>query len=150
MEHQVCFYLYFKKELLKEFRTLPVIDQDAAILANLNIGDSDNRSNTSSPNDSMEESQCMEEQDYLDNTNTQEQNSQNEWDYEIEEVTSNGRSKVFFVPENVNLSNGKLSKAEVSLLSKDLKFCPTPNSVDKSVLKENLEKFGRTLRSKWH
>ena len=56
MEHQVCFYLYFKKELLKEFRTLPVIDQDAAILANLNIGDSDNRSNTSSPNDSMEES----------------------------------------------------------------------------------------------
>ena len=92
----------------------------------------------------------MEEQDYLDNTNTQEQNSQNEWDYEIEEVTSNGRLKVFFVPENVNLSNGKLSKAEVSLLSKDLKFCPTPNSVDKSVLKENLEKFGRTLRSKWH
>ena len=91
----------------------------------------------------------MEEQDYLDNTNTQEQNSQNEWDYEIEEVTSNGRL-VFFVPENVNLSNGKLSKAEVSLLSKDLKFCPTPNSVDKSVLKENLEKFGRTLRSKWH
>ena len=149
MEHQVCFYLYFKKELLKEFRTLPVIDQDAAILANLNIGDSDNRSNTSSPNDSMEERQCMEEQDYLDNTNTQEQNSQNEWDYEIEEVTSNGRL-VFFVPENVNLSNGKLSKAEVSLLSKDLKFCPTPNSVDKSVLKENLEKFGRTLRSKWH
>ena len=95
MEHQVCFYLYFKKELLKEFRTLPVIDQDAAILANLNIGDSDNRSNTSSPNDSMEESQCMEEQDYLDNTNTQEQNSQNEWDYEIEEVTSNGRLSFF-------------------------------------------------------
>ena len=150
MEHQDCFYLHFKKELLKEFRTLPVIDQDAAILANLNLGDSDSRSNTSSPNDGMEESHCMEEQDYLDNTNTQEQNSQNEWDYEIEEVTSNGRSKVFFVPENVNLSNGKLSKAEVSLLSKDLKFCPTPNSVDKSVLKENLEKFGRTLRSKWH
>ena len=50
----------------------------------------------------------------------------------------------------VNLSNRKLSKAEVSLLSKGLKFCPTPNSVDKSVLKEDLEIFGRTLRLKWH
>ena len=35
----------------------------------------------------------------------------------------------------VHLSNRKLSKAEVSLLSKGLKFCPTPN---KSVLKEDL------------
>ena len=50
----------------------------------------------------------------------------------------------------VNLSNRKLSKAEVSLFSKGLKFCPTPNSFDKSVLTEDLEKFGRTLRLKWH
>ena len=50
----------------------------------------------------------------------------------------------------VNLSNRKLSKAEVSLLSKDLKFCPTPNSVDKSVSKEDLKKIGRTLRLKWY
>ena len=64
MEHQDCFYSYFKKELLKKIRTLPVIDQDAIILANLNIDDSDSKSNASSPNDSMEESQCMEEQDY--------------------------------------------------------------------------------------
>ena len=35
----------------------------------------------------------------------------------------------------VNLSNRKLSKAGVSFLSKSLKFCPTPQSVDKSVLK---------------
>ena len=35
-------------------------------------------------------------------------------------------------------------------VSKGLKFCPTPNSVDKSVLKEDLEKFGRTFRLKWH
>ena len=35
----------------------------------------------------------------------------------------------------VNLSNRKLSKAGVSFLSKGLKFCPTPQSVDKSVLK---------------
>ena len=26
MEHQDCFYLYFKKELLKKCLTLPVID----------------------------------------------------------------------------------------------------------------------------
>ena len=66
MKHQDCFYLYFKKELLKKFRTLPAIDQDAVILANLNINDSDSnhKSDASSPNDSMEESQYMEEQDY--------------------------------------------------------------------------------------
>ena len=99
----------------------------------------------------MEESQCVEEQDYSESTNTEEQNSQNEKDNKIAEITSNGRLKGFFVSENVeNLSNRTLSKAEVSLLSKGLKFFPTPNSVDKSVLKEDLAKFGRTLRLKWH
>ena len=44
----------------------------------------------------------------------------------------------------VNLSNRKLSKTEATLLSKGLKFCPTLNSVDKSVLKEYLKKFGTT------
>ena len=101
MEHQDCFYLYSKKELLKKFRTLPVIDEDAVILANLNIEDSDSKSDASSPNDSMEESQCVEEQDYLESTNTEEQNSQNEPDYKIAEVTPNGRLKGFFVSENV-------------------------------------------------
>ena len=42
------------------------------------------------------------------------------------------------------------AKAEVSLLSKSLKLCPTPNSIDKAVLKEDLEKYGRILRLKWH
>ena len=145
MEHLHCFYLYFKKELLKQFQTLPVIDQDAIILANLNIEDSDSRSDTSSPNEIIEKSQCVEEQDYSESTDTEEQDSQNELDYKKAEVTSNGRLKGFFVSKNVvNLSNCKLSKAEVSLLSKGLKFCPTSNSVDKSVLKEDLEKFGRT------
>ena len=134
MEHQNCFYLYFEKELLKKFRTLPEIDQDVVILANLNIDNSDSKSDASSPNDSMEESQYVEEQDYSESTNTEEQNSQNLPDYKIAEVTSNGRLKGFLVSENVaNISNRKLSKAEVSLLSKGLKFCPTPNSVDKSV-----------------
>ena len=151
MEHQDCFYLYFKKELLKKFQTLPAIDQDAVILANLNIDESNSRSDPNSPNDSMEKSHCLEELDYLESTVTEEENSQGEPDYKIAEVTSNGMLKGFFVSENVvNLSNRKLSKAEVSLLSKGLKFCPTPNSVDKSVLKEDLEIFGRTLRLKWH
>ena len=151
MKHQDCFYLYFKKELLKKFRTLPAIDQDAVILANLNIDESNSRSDPNSPNDSMEKSHCLEELDYLESTVTEEENSQGQPDYKIAEVTSNGRLKGFFVSENVvNLSNCKLSKAEVSLLSKGLKLCPTPNSVDKSVLKEDLEIFGRTLRLKWH
>ena len=93
----------------------------------------------------------MEEQDYSESTYTEEQNSQIEPDYKIAEVTSNGRLKGFFVSANaVNLSNRKLSKAGVSLLSKGLKFCPTPSSVDKSVLKEDMEKFGKTSRLKWH
>ena len=44
----------------------------------------------------------------------------------------------------------KLSKAEFSLLSKGLKFCPTPNTIDKSILKLDLEKFVKKLRFKWH
>lgn len=55
------------------------------------------------------------------------------------------------MPENaVNLSSLKLSNADVSLLSKGFKFYPTPNGVDKSVIKVVLEKFGRILRLKWH
>ena len=42
----------------------------------------------------------------------------------------------------------KLSKAEFSLLSKGLKFCPTPNTIDKSILKLDLEKFVKKLRFK--
>ena len=75
----------------------------------------------------MEESQRVEEQDYSESTNTEEQNSQNEPDYKITEIKSNGRVKGFFASENVvNLSNSKLNKAEVSLLLKVLNFCPTP------------------------
>ena len=49
--------------------------------------------------------------------------------------------------ENVrNLAHRKLSKAEFSFLSKGLKFFPTPNTIEKSVLKEDLEKIGRKLR----
>ena len=43
-----------------------------------------------------------------------------------------------------------MSRAEISLLSKGLKFIPTPTYVNKAVLKEELENFGRKLRLKWH
>ena len=94
---------------------------------------------------------CGKKKDYSESTYIEEQNSQNEPDYKIAGLTSNGRLKGFLESENVvNLYNGKLSRAEISLLSKGLKFCPTPNSVDKWDIKEDLEKFGRILRLKWY
>ena len=94
---------------------------------------------------------CGEKKDYSESTYIEEQNSQNEPDYKIAGLTSNGRLKGFLESKNVvNLYNGKLSRAEISLLSKGLKFCPTPNSVDKWDIKEDLEKFGRILRLKWY
>ena len=49
-----------------------------------------------------------------------------------------------------NLSKRELTSAEISLLSKGLKFIPTPSSINKAKIKENLEVFGRKLRLKWH
>ena len=44
-----------------------------------------------------------------------------------------------FVSDNVvNLSNRVLSEAEISLLSKGLKFCPTPLELDRSAIKRIL------------
>ena len=64
---------------------------------------------------------------------------------------SSGRLKGIFVSPNVlNLSKRQLSVAEISLLSKGLKFVPTPNFVNRAILKEELEIFGRKLRLKWH
>ena len=56
-----------------------------------------------------------------------------------------------FVTKNViNLSQRQLTKSEISLLSKGLKFVPTPNRIDKAKLKQELEVFGRKLRLMWH
>ena len=57
-----------------------------------------------------------------------------------------GRLKGKFVSPNViNLSTRILSKAEISLLSKGLKFIPTPASVNKALIKEKIEYFDRKL-----
>ena len=56
-----------------------------------------------------------------------------------------------FVSKNVvNLSKRDLNTAEISLLSKGLKFIPTTNTINIAKIKENLEAFGRKLRLKWH
>ena len=56
-----------------------------------------------------------------------------------------------FVSKNViNLSQRQLTKSEISLLSKGLKFVPTPNRIDKAKLKQELEVFGRKLRLMWY
>ena len=45
-----------------------------------------------------------------------------------------------------NLSRRNLSPHEISLLSKDLKFVPSANKIDRAKLKRELEECGRKLR----
>ena len=62
-----------------------------------------------------------------------------------------GRYEGKFVSPNViNLSKRHLSKEEISLLSKGLKFIPTPKHINKARIKEELETYGRKLRLMWH
>ena len=62
-----------------------------------------------------------------------------------------GRLKGKFVSPNViNVSTRILSKAEISLLSKSLKFILTSASVNKALIKEELEYFDKKLRLSWH
>ena len=68
----------------------------------------------------------------------------------ISEVIDGLLKGKFVSPNVINLSTRILSKAEISLLSKGLKFIPTPISVNKAVIKEELECFGRKLRLLWH
>ena len=46
----------------------------------------------------------------------------------------------------VNLSDYNLSQHEMSVLSKGLKFCPTPKECDKGMLWQDLERFSRSTR----
>ena len=62
-----------------------------------------------------------------------------------------GRYEVKFVSPNViNLSKRHLSKNEISLLSKGLKFIPTPKHINKALIEEELENYGRKHRLMWH
>ncbi len=70
-----------------------------------------------------------------------------------EELTSNdddGRLTGVFVSGNVvNLSRKVLSEGEVKLLSRGLKFSPTPRDIDKGQLKADLDILKRRMRLKW-
>ena len=50
----------------------------------------------------------------------------------------------------LNLSQKLLTVSENSLLSKGLKFTPTPDRIEKAKLKNELEVFGGNLRLMWH
>ena len=72
---------------------------------------------------------------------------------EIEKVTNKSENNAMFrgnrlegkfVSKNViNLSRRNLSSAEISLLSKGLKFVPRADKVDQAKLKRELEEYGR-------
>ena len=66
-------------------------------------------------------------------------------------IVRDSRLEGKFVSQNViNLSRRNLSAAEISLLSKGLKFVPTANRIDRAKLKTELEQYGRKLRLMWH
>ena len=61
------------------------------------------------------------------------------------------QSHTYFRPWNVvNLSRKELSAEDIRLLSKGLKFSPTPTDIDKAKLKEDLKAFKRRMRLRWH
>ena len=56
-----------------------------------------------------------------------------------------------FVSGNViNLSRRELSEDDICLLSKGLKFFPTPTDIDKAKLKADMEEFKRRMRLRWY
>ena len=59
-------------------------------------------------------------------------------------------SSKFVSPNVINLSKRHLFKDEISLLSNGLKFIPMPKHVNKALIKEELETYGRKLRIMWH
>ena len=64
----------------------------------------------------------------------------------IAEVTDGWLKGKFVGPHVINLFTRILSETKIYLLSKGLKFIPTPTSVNKALIKEELECFGRKLR----
>ena len=69
----------------------------------------------------------------------------------IQVVLSENRLKGNFVSKfTVNLSKCNLKNAEISLLSKGLKFVAACNNIGKANLKMEWEVFGRILLLKWH
>ena len=51
---------------------------------------------------------------------------------------------------SINVSSRHLSRDEISVLSKGLKFFPTPKQINKVKIKEEIKVYGRNLRLMWH
>ena len=68
----------------------------------------------------------------------------------IAEVIDGWLNGKFVGPHVINLFTRILSETKIYLLSKSLKFIPTPTSVNKALIKEELECFGRKLRLLQH
>ena len=64
----------------------------------------------------------------------------------IAEVIDGWLNGKFVGPHVINLFTRILSETKIYLLSKSLKFIPTPTRVNKALIKEELECFGRKLR----
>ena len=63
----------------------------------------------------------------------------------------NNRYEGKFVSANViKLSSRHLPQDEISLLSKGLKFVPTPKHINKAKLKQGIEVYGRNFRLVGH
>ena len=52
--------------------------------------------------------------------------------------------------KGINLPKRHLSKVEISLSPKGFKFIPTPKHINKALIKEELETYGRKRRLMWH
>ena len=50
----------------------------------------------------------------------------------------------------VNLSKYKLTKSEISVLSRGLNFCPTPDEPDPGQIRTDLDDLHRRLRLRYH
>ena len=122
----------FKQELLNFITSFIPDFENIYILGTLNNSFKQNRSELE---DSVQIPETISDSSEQDNI--REKN--------IAEV-KDGRLKGKFVSPNViNLSTRILSKAEISLLSKGLKFIPTPANVNKALIKEKIEYFDRKL-----
>ena len=96
---------------------------------------------------------CNVEDLMLGEVSMEESNMEEEVQVAVQAVEEddNGRLIGRFVSGSVvNLSRRELSKEDVSLLSKGLKFSPTPTDIDKAQLKADIEDFKRRMRLRWH
>ena len=127
----------FKQELLNFITSFIPDSENIYILGNLS---STFKQNCSELQNSVRIAQNISDSSEKDNIG----------ENNIAEVLDGQLKGKFVRPNIINLSTRILSKAEISFLSKGLKFIPTPTSVNKALIKEEFECFGRKLYILWH